>query len=104
MTPATIIKDAMADGVELTPSVAGTLKVRGEQEAVNRWLPIIRERKAGVIKALLESSACTGELNAIRAWLTYIGENDPEIINAVLDGCRTDPEARAYYLRRSAEI
>ena len=37
MTPAAIIKEAAADGVNLALSPTGTIKAAGEQAAVNRW-------------------------------------------------------------------
>ena len=52
MTPAAIINEAMADGVSLTISPAGTIKATGDGAAVNRWLPAIREHKAGIVAAL----------------------------------------------------
>ena len=55
MTPAAIIKRAMADGVNLALSPAGTIKATGEGAAVNRWLPVIREHKPGIVTALQET-------------------------------------------------
>ncbi len=52
MTPAAILKEAMADGVSLTISPAGTIKATGDGAAVNRWLPAIREHKAGIMEVL----------------------------------------------------
>lgn len=52
MTPAAIIERAAADGVRLALSHAGTIKAAGSGEAVNRWLPIIREHKAGLLDEL----------------------------------------------------
>jgi hypothetical protein len=52
MTPAAILKEAMAAGVSLTVSPAGTIKATGDGAAVNRWLPAIREHKAGIVAAL----------------------------------------------------
>lgn len=103
MTPTATIQRAAADGVRLSLSPAGTIKATGDQAPVNRWLPVIREHKPAIVKALLEASALTGELEAIRAWLAFIGENDPAIIAEVLDKCRTDAEARAYFVKRSSE-
>lgn len=40
----------------------------------------------------------------IRSWLAHIEETDPEIIAEVLDKCRTDLEARAYFLHRAEEV
>jgi hypothetical protein len=45
MTPAAIIREAAADGVSLALSPAGTIKATGDQVAVNRWVPILREHK-----------------------------------------------------------
>ena len=52
MTPATIIKQAAADGVRIALTDTGTIKALGDQAAVNRWLPSIREQKPGVMAAL----------------------------------------------------
>ena len=52
MTPATIIREAQADGGKLALSPAGTIKATGDGAAVNRWLVVIRERKAEIIDAL----------------------------------------------------
>lgn len=52
MTPATLIQKAAADGVKLTLSQSETIKATGNAEAVNRWLPVIREHKTGLIAAL----------------------------------------------------
>lgn len=98
---AAIIKEAMAHGVSLTLSPAGTVKATGGQAAVHRWLPLIREHKTAIVKALLEASACSGDLDAIRAWLNFIGENDPAIIVDVLAKCRTDADALAYFSGRA---
>lgn len=54
MTPAAIIEQATADGVNLALSLAGTIKATGEQAALNRWLPVIREHKRGIVVALRE--------------------------------------------------
>jgi hypothetical protein len=51
MTPATIIRNATADGVELRVS-GGSLKASGDREALTRWLPIIRENKPEILSAL----------------------------------------------------
>lgn len=102
MTPDTIIQRATAEGVRLALSATGALKATGEQGAVNRWLPIIREQKPLIVKTLLEATALTGDLPAIRAWLSFIGETDPAIISEVMDKCRADPGARDYFIGRAA--
>lgn len=52
MTPATIIEQARADGVTLALSPAGCIKAAGNGEAVNRWLPVLREHKAELLDEL----------------------------------------------------
>jgi hypothetical protein len=52
MTPATIIREAQAEGVSLTLSSAGTIKATGDGAAVNRWLAAIREHKVEIMEAL----------------------------------------------------
>lgn len=52
MTPATIIQRAKADGVRLVLSSTGGIKAKGNGEAVNRWLPVIREHKAELLAEL----------------------------------------------------
>lgn len=55
MNPATIIERARADGVSLALSPTGTIKATGDGVVVNRWLPIIREHKPGILAALQEA-------------------------------------------------
>ena len=52
MNPSTIIRKAQADGVRLALSPSGSIKAVGNGEAVNRWLPIIREHKAELLDEL----------------------------------------------------
>jgi len=40
----------------------------------------------------------------IRAWLTTIEERDPEIIAETLETCRTDGDARAYFINQAAKV
>lgn len=42
------------------------------------------------------------EDTAIRAWLARTGETDPATITEVMTACRTNQNARAYYLQRAA--
>lgn len=55
MNPATIIKQAQAEGVTLALSPAGNIKATGEQTAVTRWLPLIREHKPGILAVLQDA-------------------------------------------------
>jgi hypothetical protein len=43
------------------------------------------------------------DLSRIREWCVRIGETDEDAIAEVLEKCRSDPEARRYYLCRATE-
>ena len=55
MNPAAVIRTAARDGVKLTLSPSGAIKASGDQAAVNRWVPVIREQKPGIVAALREA-------------------------------------------------
>ena len=75
MSPATIIREAQADGVSLTLSPAGTIKANGDSAAVNRWLALIREHKAEIVEALKVGTGDTA--TASRWWLIHYPDRDP---------------------------
>jgi hypothetical protein len=52
MTPASIIQLAKADGVKLALSPTGSIKAIGQEHAVRRWLPVLREHKADLLDEL----------------------------------------------------
>lgn len=105
MSAANLIEQAVAEGVGLAIAQddINTLKVLGNPQTVDRWLPILRDHKAAILKVLLATSAWSGDLTAIRSWLAFIGENDPAIISEVLQRCEHDSEAHQYFLQRAAE-
>ena len=49
MTPAEIIEQATAEGVILARLPTGTIKASGDQSAVDKWLPTIRNNKTGIL-------------------------------------------------------
>ncbi|SDG72222.1 hypothetical protein [Propionivibrio dicarboxylicus] len=111
MTPATIIREAQADGVRLTLSPTGTIKATGDGAAVNRWLAAIRESKTDIIEALqaANDSDCGGlpplndsDEKRILTWLASVGETDTVTIGEVIDKCRCDFDARNYFIGRVA--
>ena len=53
MSPLEIIERAAADGVVLALSDDNAITATGEQNCIDRWLPMIREQKAAIIDALL---------------------------------------------------
>jgi hypothetical protein len=52
MSAASILRQARGDGLELTATPAGKIKVRGPREAVAAWTPIIVENKAELLAEL----------------------------------------------------
>ena len=102
MTPQTILKQSAADGVLIKLAENGALKATGKQEHVDKWLPVIREHKPEIIRALSQSMTTDAE-NLILKWLMRIEETDPAIIDYVLNKCRMDADALAYFVGRARE-
>jgi len=75
MTPATIIREAQAEGVRLALSPTGTIKATGDGAAVNRWLAVIREHKEEIIDVLKVGAG--GTATASRWWLIHYPDRDP---------------------------
>lgn len=73
MTLAQIIEEAMADGVNIAVSTSGTIKATGDQAAVSRWLPIIRERKSDIIAMLTKATNDSTSWG----WLLHYPDRDP---------------------------
>ena len=49
MNTAEIIEQVTADGVILALSPTGTIKAIGDQSLVDKWLPVIRNNKTGIL-------------------------------------------------------
>jgi hypothetical protein len=88
MNPATIIREAQADGVKLVLSPAGTIKVAGDGAAVNRWLAMIREHKAEIIDVLKVGAVDTA--TASRWWLIRYPDRDPVEVCCFPDATRAE--------------
>ncbi len=99
MTPATIIQQAQADGVMLALSPTGSIKAVGNGEAVNRWLPVIRQHKAELLEELraandgafdtLPEAATEARRHKVLAML----RERPTVRYAVLTDTDSDPDA-----------
>jgi hypothetical protein len=74
MTPAAIIREAQADGVNIALSSSGTIKATGDGAAVNRWLAVIREHKAEIIDVQKVGAGDT--TLASRWWLIHYSDRD----------------------------
>jgi hypothetical protein len=49
MSPAEIIERATEEGVLLALSSSGSISAKGDQSAIDRWLPTIRQSKTAII-------------------------------------------------------
>lgn len=54
MSTAEIIEGAFNDGVTLTMTSQGTVKVRGNGPALNKWAPVLKQHKPDIVAALQE--------------------------------------------------
>ena len=75
MTPFTIIRNAQEEGLGLTLSPSGTIKVTGNATVVNRWLALIREHKAEITEVLSIGASCTEKSS--HWWLIHYPDRDP---------------------------
>ena len=97
MTPVALIKQAAADGVRIALTDTDTVKVSGDQATVNRWIPVIREQKPGIVAALRE--AANDEplpdplAEARRQRVIGMLADNPGIQYAVITDAEADPEA-----------
>jgi hypothetical protein len=77
MNPDTIFQEARADGVTMSLSLAGTIKVNGDSPAVNRWVNPIKEHKAALVEILkAESERPPADVRAWR-WLIHFADREP---------------------------
>lgn len=103
MTPSTIINDAKSEGVILALSVTGSIKATGDQEHVNKWLPVIREHKISIVALLSEAANDTEhdvDILACFAWLIHFTDRpattvtfSPEVNHAGALACYPDAVA-----------
>jgi len=89
MRPAGIIEGATADGVRLSLAPSGGISAKGNQPAIDRWLPALRQNKAAIVSLLRQ-----GGWSAID-WLAFFEERAAIV---EFDGCppRAEAEAQAF--------
>ena len=99
MNPSAIIQQAAADGVSLILSPAGTIKATGDGAAVNRWLPVIREHKPGILAELRAANDTAHDTlpdpaaEARRQRVLGMLAERPDIRYAGLTETQSDPQA-----------
>ena len=52
MSPAEIIERATEEGVLLALSSSGSISAKGDQSAIDRWLPTIKQNKTAIVAEL----------------------------------------------------
>lgn len=52
MTPIEVLQHALADGVSVSLNGADQVKITGDEDIVNKWLPAIRDNKADIMAAI----------------------------------------------------
>ena len=100
MNPATIIEKATADGVNLALSETGTIKATGDQAALNRWLPTIREHKQDILATLKEMA---DELRRLVPAVVRAYDGTPEEEAEALAVALADPVAALQSFRLMAD-
>lgn len=91
MNPRSIIQQATADGVKLALSAAGNIKATGDDAAVERWLPTIREHKVEIIQAMQDAANDSAERHF--AWNVILPNGERLTVTC-------SPEATAEEMRR----
>ena len=56
MSPSAIVDATRVDGVNLALSPMGEIEVTGDDATLDRWLPLIREHKSGIVAVLQEAA------------------------------------------------
>jgi hypothetical protein len=94
MTPASMIAIAKADGVTVFLTPQGTVRLRGPQAALAKWMPILRLHKPA-LAALLQAPITGGANWQADDWRAYF---DERAAVAEFDGAipRTPAEQQAY--------
>lgn len=57
MSPGAVLRDAAADGVQCSLKPDGRLALGGPKAAIEKWLPHLREHKAGLLALLAANDA-----------------------------------------------
>jgi hypothetical protein len=89
-----------------TPN-GSAIEVQADSEAHAEWLQLVNPHSKSVRNKQTDDivfSSFEDDKNLIVEWLHSIGEFDPKMISDVLVNCENNPEAKAYFLGRHAEI
>jgi TubC N-terminal docking domain len=104
MDVAGILTTLRATGLTLTVE-GGHIRITPKSALTDDMRELIREHKPKIIRALSAPTiplTAPDELSILR-WLAHIQETDQDLIAYTLEQCRTNPDKRAYFLKRSEE-
>lgn len=87
MNAAATLRQAQADGLTISLTGRGTVKLKGPQSAIDRWTPAIRECKAGLLALLQAAGAAPWGADD---WQHFFGER---AAIAEYDGAIPRPQA-----------
>ena len=87
MSPAEILERATVEGVSVMLSSMDTIRVTGDQSAVDRWLPTIRDNKPSILRELQrelrrEKVLALLEAQADKRYAIYVADasTDPVVV------------------------
>jgi len=95
MTPLVIIESAAEDGVTLSLSSTGGIKVDGDEQAVRRWQPMIREHKPAILAILRGDASRVSKPNPMGSRMTEVVSKlhaDPGLRLVVATDTETDED------------
>lgn len=99
-TPRRIMLIRHADGRVISHSFTPP----ATRQEVEGWYPeALSVEPYEATPAHLEAPLSASDEARIRGWLAAIGEEDEATIEEVMENCRTDAEARDYFLTRATE-
>lgn len=96
MTPEEAIDKAISEGLILTLSDDGNIKVVGDQNIIDKWLPLLREHKTGIVELLKIElkqqrvrEMLASDPNKKYGILVDDAESDPVVVTVGIQGIAT---------------
>jgi len=97
MTVDEIINSALSDGITLSISKVGKLKIEGGEQPIKKWLPAIRENKTAILAALSHQPGRTENTTQktphLLAGTVNVWRSSKSWENKTLDACIRSPMA-----------
>jgi len=100
VSAAHLLETLTARGISLAVSPDGRLSVKPRDRVTPDLAATIRHNRAELLAVPGRAGLTASQERQLRTWLAGINE-DPESTAAIVDRCRSDPAARAAYLRRA---